>query len=458
MTQPPEVITGPETVEFRGSRRATRIALGDVDALGVTPEVLAERGDERIVAHCRRSGVAYQRLRFDGTRWRAADRSVPLFRDVEPNGFRRTFTARLHPLGGVDLDHSIFGLDLEEEFTDPAATYPDDLLPAYSYTLSIDYEQLGRLADLLESRFGATGREHLDDRAAALLTGLAGRHELGPHLLPGVNRELLAGWCRESGVRPRWGGTHRRHVILEVAGGPLLEVVFCTSFGHRPEVQFTEAYREAGRRFGGTEYQVVAPLDAVPQVTGAFEGWLGEVVGPGRADDRMILALRRLVEEGLLGPTLPRRANRDEIAGLMKDAGVPVTVRGHSREERLLHVYREDTDCLYDLVLIMDSTAHIAFTEKYEYLPRRGDAGRLYSYGVRTPYASMSALLGALEPGPGDGGDVEDRLTRCFRSLVTGGELTGTLGLREARDRVVALFGRAGVPAEETSSQWVNSD
>jgi hypothetical protein len=497
-----ETSSEPPGVEFRsrpndlGRMGAIRVAAADLgtladyldrrfglsatgsehERLAAAVRVMADRGEiqaryvnnhDHIATYCQRAGVAYERIWFDSKRWRPSQRQVPLFRTVEPNGFLRTLALRLYPFGGDGVDHSQFGVALDEDFSDPAATYPEDVYTRYSHELTVPYASFGPLADLLEQRFELPHREHLDDRAEAIFTGLVERGELGAHLDPAENRQRLAGWCGEVGIRPRWGGHNRKHEILHAArpgdaADLVLEVSFWPVFWPPPVVRFTEAHRAGGdRRYGGTQYEVTAPYEAMPALVERFEQRLGLTPGPGRLDDRLIACFDALAEQGHLGDRLPRQGNRAVVAEWITAAGVTPTLRGYARTERLLRVHRTTTDCIYELAITMDSAARdgagVSFSESYEYLPRAGDAGREYNYTVKTPYASMAALVAYFEAAPGEG-DLEERLTRCFKDLVARGELTGTLGLREARDRVAAWFERAGVSATPGDSHWINSD
>ncbi len=168
-----------------------------------------------------------------------------------------------------------------------------------------------------------------------------------------------------------------------------------------------------------------------------------------------------MAAQGHLHGGAVRQGNREGVAAWITDAGITATVEGFARTEEILKLYRPGTDCLFELVLTMDGFASgdrgIVFCEKYKYLPRTGDAGREYSYSVMTPYASLPVRVAALETSPGEG-DLEERLTQCFKHLVQTGELAGDLDLQVARDRVAARFVQAGVPAITDSSHSVNSD
>lgn len=145
-----------------------------------------------------------------------------------------------------------------------------------------------------------------------------------------------------------------------------------------------------------------------------------------------------------------------------------MTGRGLERKETLLRVYRPDTGCVFELRLSIDrgdSWPGIRFDEYYEYLPRQGDAGREYAYGVRTDLSSLGPLVGFFDARLDDDArgqyppnqHLEDRLVWHLGQLVARGELGDALPLRENRDRVAAWFREAGVPAEPDSWSWFES-
>ena len=325
--------------------------------------------------------------------------------------------------------------------------------------MHIGYESFAVLAGLLEHRFALPHRERLDESAETILTELVKRGELGPHLPPGGIRDRFVAWCSEVSVTARGGGHPRKHEILRVRD-MVLELVFWADW-RPPRLGLTEAYRAGDDRWGGTEYRVTVPIEAIPVLVERFEHRLGLPATAGRADDRLIACFEAMVVQGLLHGGGSRQNSRALVAGWITDAGITPSVEGFARTEQILKLHRRASDCLFELVLIMDASAPaergIVFREKYEYLPQVGDAGREYSYSVTTPYTSLPGLLAHLETHPGDG-DLEERLTRCFEQLVKAGVLTGDLAIEAARDRVAALFVEAGVPAVTDSSFWINSD
>jgi hypothetical protein len=427
--------------------------------------VLAERGeikdqyisnDGQVATHCRRAGVGYEQRWFDTQRWRTLRRRVPLFAAIEPNGFRRTLSVELKTAGANASDFDVF---LQEEFSDPSASYPDVIYTGYSHHVHIGYETLAAVAGLFADRFALPHTDRPDERAARLLTELVARGELGAHLPPGGNRDRLIAWCADVSVVARGEGQPRKHEILRVED-LVLEVVFWADW-RPPVLWFTEAYRARDERWGGTEYRVTAPIEDLPVLVDRFEQRLGLSPGTGRVDDRLIACFDAMAAQGRLHGGAVRQGNRDRVAAWITDAGITATVEGFARTEEILKLYRPGTDCLFELVLTMDASAPgdhgIVFREKYEYLPQTGDAGREYSYSVTTPYTSLPTLVAHLETSPGEGG-FEERLTRCFKHLVQTGELAGDLDLEVARDRVAARFVQAGVPAITDSSHWINSD
>jgi hypothetical protein len=104
-----------------------------------------------------------------------------------------------------------------------------------------------------------------------------------------------------------------------------------------------------------------------------------------------------------------------------------------------------------------DLRAGVCFCEQYEYLPRRGDAGREFTYLVTAPYTAIAALVHDLDNAPGTG-DLQDRLTAGFRALVGTGELHADLGIGQASDRVADQFTHAGITITRDESIWINND
>jgi hypothetical protein len=479
MTLPVELVLEPGHAEFRsrpnrlGRMGAVRVAEADLAALAgyfgrafglpaaetlervfAGLNRLAERGEiqdrylsneSAVATHCRRAGIGYEFRWFDTEQWQTKRRRVPLFRATEPNGFLRILSVEL----------STSGVFLQEEFVDPLAAHPEDVYTGYGHHASLDNATFSAVAESLAHRFGVPH----GDSPEVVLAELIARGELGPHLPPRGNQDRLIAWCAEAGFRVRPDGSPRKRELLR-AGEMVLELEFWADW-QPPVLWFTEAYREKKERRGGTEYRVTVPIDAVPTLVESFERRLGVAPGPGRADDRLIACFEAMVAQEVLHSERARQSNRRLVAEWVNEAGVTPTVEGFARKEQVLKTYRSGTDCLFELVLVMDASVTgdrgIVFSEKYEYLPQSGDAGREYSYSVRTPYTSLPALVAQLETTPGEG-DLEERLARCFRQLAGAGELTGELGLEVARDRVAARFVAAGVPAVTDSSSWFNSD
>ncbi|GAA3948160.1 hypothetical protein [Actinoplanes auranticolor] len=438
---------------------------GTLDRLLAALAVLAERGeikdqyisnDGQVATHCRRAGIGYEQRWFDTQRWRTLRRRVPLFAAIEPNGFLRTLSVELKAADAYDSTFDVF---LQEEFSDPGAGYPDVVYSGYSHHVHISYETLTAVADLFADRIAPPHTDRPDESAATILTELVARGELGAHLPPGGNRDRLIAWCAEVSVVARGGGQPRKHEILR-ADDMVLAVVFWADW-RPPILWFTEAYRARDERSGGTEYRVTVPIEDLPVLVDRFEQRLALSPGRGRVDDRLIACFDAMAAHGHLHAGAARQANRDRVAAWITDAGITATVEGFARTEQILNLYRAGTDCLFELVLTLDASAPgdhgIEFREKYEYLPQTGDAGREYSYSVTTPYTSLPTLVAHLETTPGEG-DLEERLTRCFKHLIQTGELAGNLDLQVARDRIAARFVQAGVPAITDSSSWINSD
>ncbi|MEV0127683.1 hypothetical protein AB0H83_04365 [Dactylosporangium sp. NPDC050688] len=98
--------------------------------------------------------------------------------------------------------------------------------------------------------------------------------------------------------------------------------------------------------------------------------------------------------------------------------------------------------------------ARVAAGELGPHLPPGGNRDLVERW--ITPYTSIRRLNELLGAAPG--ADPQARLARGFRDLVERGEIGDGLPLRQARDRVQALFAEAGVPAEPADSHWISSD
>ncbi|WP_327010081.1 hypothetical protein OHA72_24280 [Dactylosporangium sp. NBC_01737] len=274
--------------------------------------------------------------------------------------------------------------------------------------------------------------------------------DLGPHLPPGGARDLVERWILDAGLPSRVGGRPRTHRVLR-AGDRWLTLRFWV--GPRPQTFCFEEERRTGEfRDPANVHAVSAPMaDLERLVTFLERGY--PPAGAQRLDDRLAACFDAAAAAG----DLDDEPARDLVAGWFADAGTAATQTGFARTERLLKVHRAATDCVFTLTLITDPQAGtITFREEYDYLPRPGDPGREYSYGVRTPYTSIRRLNEFLGAAPG--GDPQARLARCFRDLLAAGRIGDGLPLREARDRVGALFAGAGVPAEPADSHWISSD
>ncbi|MFC5007879.1 hypothetical protein ACFPIJ_59980 [Dactylosporangium cerinum] len=274
--------------------------------------------------------------------------------------------------------------------------------------------------------------------------------ELGPHLPPGGNRDLVERWILDAGLPRKVGGRERVHEVMR-AGDRHLTLRFWV--GPRPQTFcFEEERRADGRRDPANVDAVSAPMDDLERLVTFLERRYPPT-GRHRTDDRLAACFAAAVEAG----DLPAMGARDIVAGWFADAGTAARQTGLAHTERLLQVHRTDTDCVFALTLTTDpQEGTITFREQYDYLPRPGDPGREYAYGVRTPYTSIRRLNEFLGATPGGG--EEARLTRCFRDLIARGRIGDGLPLRQARDRVQELFAEAGVPAEQTNWNWMNSD
>jgi hypothetical protein len=478
---------GLERLSACFARRLGLPAAGTLlERLAAAITVLTERGElrpqrraganrDRLADWCTRAGIRFETVWFDGRDRQRIHCGHPLFQVLERNGHERT--ALLQVSSGPAAHDSVFDVRFIEVYEKPDG-HPDDIDSRFTYEVSISYTSIDPLTDLLERRGLPRPDVRLgpQERLIADFTALVEREELGAHLPPRANRDLVAGWCRDAGVRHRLGGA-RRHELLRaehVDGSTLaLTLRFCAA-SRVPTVSFEEGHPMGATHERHLDHRVDAPLNAVDDLVAFFERRLGlpdaaNAAAPtatGWLDDRLIACFEALVAAGDLGDHLPRRENRDRVARWFTEAGAAPTSYGFTRKEELLSVHRSATNCHFDLGLTMDPQpggTGVSFTESYDYLPQGADPGREYAYGVRTPYASMDALVAFFEDLLGAdhdhrAGDLEDRLTRCFRTLVARGELADALPREANRDRVTVWFDRAGVAHKPTEWFWVNSD
>ncbi len=437
----PHPTTDPPGVEFRepldrrGRGGALWVPLDAADALAAHLAGEAHATRDGLIPWCVRSGVEFDALWFDGSHRGSVHRGHPLL--VTEEGDR----LRILLLEFWDSTSEWFGLRFSEVY---------DQAHAARHTFDVD---TGRRAFVL---FGQSNLDRAGERAVVeAFRARIAAGELGPHLPPGGNRDLVEGWITGAGLRRKVGGLPRTHEILR--SGALVLTMRCW-VGPRPQTFcFEEEHRTGAYRDHANVHAVSAPMDDLERLVTFLERRYPPAPGPRRLDDRLAACFDAAVAAGDLTDRLPRQGARDLVAGWFAEAGTAATQTGFARTERLLKVHRAATDCIFELTLTTDPQAGaITFREQYEYLPRPGDAGREYSYGVRTPYTSIRRLNEFL--GAAAGGDPQARLAQCFRDLVAAGRIGDGLPLRQARDRIQALFAEAGVPAEPADSHWISSD
>jgi hypothetical protein len=234
------------------------------------------------------------------------------------------------------------------------------------------------------------------------------------------------------------GSDGRRHTVMR-DGTLALELWFGAG-----EFRFTEAYD------GGTEYRVSASLSAVPALADAFGRRLDLPPSSASAEDRLLACVEAMAAAGRIGHGLPRQGSRAVMAAWMAAAGVPATLSGFVRVEQVLVAPATGMR----LTLTMDATASdhgIVFSET-----RDTPAA---CFRVRAPYACLPDLLSHLEDRrrPREG-DLEERLTRCFRRLVATGVLAPGRPPAQARDVVAALFREAGAPVDLDAPERIGTD
>jgi hypothetical protein len=277
--------------------------------------------------------------------------------------------------------------------------------------------------------------------------GIAGFHGID-------TPDAVVPWCVRAGVafETRWsGGSIRRgHPLPSTVDDPRLLLEFWDSASDLFGFRFSEVYDPAGP--GQRALELDTGRRAIALLGGDEAG--------------VVAVFRARIAAGELGPHLPPGANRAAVSTWILAAGLPRRLRERpapaaealpaARTERLLKVHRAGPDCVFALTLVVDPERGITFREAYDYLPRPGDPGREYSYGVRTPYTSIDRLNEALDAPAA--GDPPARLARAFRDLLARGVIGDGLALRAARDRVAELFTSAGVPTEPADWHWVNSE
>jgi hypothetical protein len=339
-----------------------------------------------------------------------------------------------------DSSSDLFGVRFSEVYEHP---------PAPRHTFEVD---TGRRALAL------LGRSTLDSRGErATVEAFRARiaaGELGPHLPPGGNRDLVERWILDAGLPRRVGGRPRVHLVQR-AGDRWLTLRFWV--GPRPQTFcFEEEDRTGEHRDPARVHAVSAPMADLERLVTFLEHRYPPAAALERLDDRLTACFAAAVAAGDLDGASTAGAARDLVAGWFADAGTAATQTGSARTERLLRVHRTATDCVFTLTLTTDPQAGtITFREEYDYLPRPGDPGREYSYGVRTPYTSIRRLNEFLGVSPA--GDPQARLARGFRDLLAAGRIGDGLPLREARDRIQALFAEAGLPTQPADSHWISS-
>lgn len=416
-------------------------------------------GWSHFTSWCQQAGVGYQRLlsRSDGQVERV-DRWAPLLYESHPDGSSRSLGVMFFPPRSGSRDRPL-GKPFGVKFREVHRRRADDG-DFFSYEVDIAYGHL----TLSEDAF------------IAELAGLVRDGVLGGTLLPGQSRDVVAARHREAGIPYALGGIPRRIRLVDARdrdAGTMFALELEIDTGSTdPMVTFIEAnqrLRADGDRIDHQyAYLVSTPLGGTERVVDHLTGDLGVTLPaglPDRAEERLIACMEALVAAGQLGAGRPHRAMRNRVAGWLAAAGVPHTVQHNARSETLLRTYRRPTDCVFQLRLVMDPDEEgkgITFWEEYVYLPRAGDGGNEYYYGIRTPYSCLAALAAFFENLTERATDPrqepEDRLAACLSHLVARGDLADGQPLRAARDRVAAWFAEAGVPGEPVDSVWVSMD
>lgn len=322
---------------------------------------------------------------------------------------------------------------------------------ARKYAVTAKLGDVEPLVALLEARLRTrSAGGDIPDRLAAALTGLVRQGDLDDALPPMSARERVAGWFGEAGV------PYQRNTWLPSFDlAPGLTLRFNLSGPERVTIMEEDGEHRT--------FEVTTEWQSIDRVISHLEQRFGKVSHAGHPGDRMnhfAVVLAKLVEDGRIGAPLPAGASTGQIATWYAEAGV-AHQRSSERRHPLLRTYRGHVGCSFGLTLGISSRDNwIWFAEDYEYFSRPGDAGREYSYSVRTPYASLDQLVTffATWLRLDIGGNPEDRLIASFEELVRRGDLFGSVGISQNRDRVASWFSDAGVPAEPGFWAWIDSD
>ncbi|HEX6685115.1 MAG TPA: hypothetical protein VF062_20160 [Candidatus Limnocylindrales bacterium] len=456
--------------------RATPSTMDSLERITVCLNEFRERrrqhGWNFFTSWCHQAGVGYQRTlsKSDDQQPERIDRWCPLLHEPRLDGSSRSlgvmfFTPRSG--SGSGSAAKPFRKPFGVKFREVHRRHADDS-DFFSYEVDIAYTSLPAS----------------EDAFVADLTGLVRDGALGGALLPGQSRDVVAARHSEAGIPYALGGITRRIRLVDVrdtdpytrAGTMFALELSIDANRADPAVTFLEANQRLGSSGDRIDHQhayiVSTPLSSAARVVAHLTGDLGVTVPagiPDRPEERLIACMEALAAGGHLSAGKPQRAMRNLVAGWFAAAGVPHTVRHNARSDTLVRSYRKPTDCIFQLRLVMDPDEGgrgITFWEEYVYLPRAGDGGNEYYYGIRTPYASLNTLTAFFETHTGStpegsaqpSAQLEDRLAACFAQLVARGELADGQPLRAGRDRVTAWFAQAGIPAEPVDDVWISMD
>lgn len=449
-----------------------------------------------LTRRCEEAGIAYDRLLIavDGTAERSG-RWCPILRDGSPDGNQRSAGVTFHPPRAADKRrHRPFGVGFHE-FHQPGVRGQSP----FEHAVQIAYTSLQDLLHSLEAAAapagrvvpasatgnpvppataveahgtaGSDGRADEDRLVAALAAVIAGEPG-GAADVPGRLRDAVAERCRLAGIPYELAGHARRITLLDepdlAAGTAFVLTLSIDANRPVPEVTFAEVTQRLRRNGRRNEYALVLPLSAVPQAVAHLAARFPDAAPaslPAAPADQLAALLKALAEGGPLGPGQPQRGVRDRLAAWLSEGDVPHTMRNHTRDEPLLEVWREGGGCAFTLRLRLDPVGPdkgIWFTEEYDYVSRGGMGSREDFYTVRTPYASLAALVAYFEERgvgtPDPAADPEDRLVAALARLVATGELADGLPIAVNQSRVAAWFAEAGVPARTDHSVWMSMD
>lgn len=452
----------------RGSVRFPYAALGrllsTVDGPPVDALIAAvSAGIDRIGGGSwRASSTLRTMLDGAGVPYETDRRHFSLLRPAHPvTGHTGRIAVRFGPPG-----YRFFGVSVEEWYH-----RPEDEFGRHSFYVSGEHAALGRVPSgrgSADDLCPGAGRI-LDEREVAFVHAVRDLLGDGYGPAPGEVRDIVERWFVEAGSRTDFNRADRDYTAVRArVPGTDVTVFLRLRVGTRPlwsRVAFIETHRPGDDADGHLTYRVETPNGVIGTLTAGLTGLPG-LSAPEHPQDRLFAYVKHLADTGVIGAHRPRGSSAAAVAERFTAAGVPATVTRSERRVGIRHVYRDNTDCVFDLSVRFHPTAYkdrgIVFVESWEYMPRPGDSGRDYYYSVATPYrylrglATFLAARTGVTMTPADATDeeVEEVVAAALRAVAVRDDLP----IKANRDQVQALFAEAGVPVSPDSGAWINSD